>query len=390
MGTLFYVSLAILVFIVVSVTTYVSISLVVIKASEKAVMFTLGQAVEVLDPGLHFCARWYTRIVRYTMAPLILQIKVPTAITKNGKVRDYKEDGDEIEKAEVDIYLTLVTYFSDNETDLMKTAKRVPSSNYAKVLSSTIKPFVIDVARSVFAEMPWVLSYQERKNVLDYMLSKIVPEYEYFKLTHKPLSNGNKYKTYYFDNVVSRGETADQMERYNPLVQFALDLSRTTLMIDDINFCNPDLANSLSLAEAARLQSEADRVKNLREASSIRQIGYAEADVANEKGLAENDVIMKRGTIEAEIIQKKGAAQADARERMVKVIKDNPDLEFLRSLEEMAKGTSNTILYQIPGAFEDKISKILGGNKPADFLGLLKDPEIMKALKEAVEKITNK
>ena len=297
---------------------------------------------------------------------------------------------DEIEKAEVDIYLTLVTYFSDNETDLMKTAKRVPSSNYAKVLSSTIKPFVIDVARSVFAEMPWVLSYQERKNVLDYMLSKIVPEYEYFKLTHKPLSNGNKYKTYYFDNVVSRGETADQMERYNPLVQFALDLSRTTLMIDDINFCNPDLANSLSLAEAARLQSEADRVKNLREASSIRQIGYAEADVANEKGLAENDVIMKRGTIEAEIIQKKGAAQADARERMVKVIKDNPDLEFLRSLEEMAKGTSNTILYQIPGAFEDKISKILGGNKPADFLGLLKDPEIMKALKEAVEKITNK
>lgn len=89
-----------------------------------------------------------------------------------------------------------------------------------------------------------------------------------------------------------------------------------------------------------------------------------------EKGTAETKVLARKGFAEADVIYEKGIAEADARGRMVDVIKNNPDLEFLRSLEEMAKGTSNTILYQIPVAFEDKVSKILGGNKPTDFLSL--------------------
>lgn len=364
---------------------YVFMSLVIIQANEKAVLFIWGSAIRVIGPGPHFCPWLFSGITRYSMEPIVFKIKVPTAITKNGRVEGYKEDGDdEIERAELDVFLTLITYFSDDNVRLLKTAKRASGDVY-EILNSAITPFIMDVVRSVFSEMPWILSYQERKCVLDYMLSRVVPEYEYFSLESKVVKskNGKKsFNSYYFESLkqghlLKKGEDATKMERYNPLVQFRLDMSRTSIIIDDVNFCNLELAKILSSAETARLQSEADLIKSIRDADKIRKIGYAEADVTFEKGKAEADVTFE-----------KGKAEADARRRMIAEIKNNPDLEFLRSLEEMAKGTSNTILYQIPAAFEDRVSKILGGNKPTDFLSLLKDPAVLKTIKDAVQKIT--
>lgn len=54
----------------------------------------------------------------------------------------------------------------------------------------------------------------------------------------------------------------------------------------------------------------------------------------------------------------------------------------------MAKGTSNTILFQIPKAFENKISNILDGERSFTLSDLLKDEGVIKNLKEALEKVT--
>ena len=99
---------------------------------------------------------------------------------------------------------------------------------------------------------------------------------------------------------------------------------------------------------------------------------------------------INEGKAEAEVIKSVGIANAEARALMISKIKDNPDLEYLRVLEEMTKGTSNTIIYQMPKAFENRVSNILGGNNPDDLFSFLKDPEIVKTVKEAIEKLTKK
>ena len=74
---------------------------------------------------------------------------------------------------------------------------------------------------------------------------------------------------------------------------------------------------------------------------------------------------------------------------MIKVIKKEKDLEMLFTLRELAKGTSNTILYQLPAAFQSKMSEILGGNAPGDVFRMLSE-ENQQYLKEVIEESIRK
>jgi regulator of protease activity HflC (stomatin/prohibitin superfamily) len=377
----------------------------IIRATEKGVVFFLGKPSRVVSPGTCFALWPFSTIVKYNMTPMIFKIKVPTVTTKNGKVKGYKEDGEEIERVDLDIFLVLTTFFCDDDSSLLKTAA-ITRGNDAPSLAPAIETFIIDVARSVFSEMPWPLSTQNRKMVLDYLLAKMIPGYKYYDLK---VDDSGKFDIYSFDtSVLKKGESLKAMKRGNPLVQFGLDLKRTTVGIKDVVFCDPDLAKAITSAEKARLNGEADRIKATLLADATEKQGNAEAEVIKKKGAADAEVIKKKGLSELEVtkernnvdldrkweegklnaiaIKESGVALANARKLMIAAIKDNPDLEFLRSLEEMAKGTSNTILYQIPGAFEDRISNILGGNKVSDIAQLLKDPALLKALKDALAK----
>jgi regulator of protease activity HflC (stomatin/prohibitin superfamily) len=385
---------------------YIIISFSIVKANEVGVISLWGKPVRVVKSGLHFCPKFISELVRYETTPLIFNIKVPSVTTRNGKVSGYKENGGEIERVDLNIDVTLTTYFSSLHNDLLETA-RVASGNDAASLASAICPFVIDVVRSVFSEIPWPLANQSRRDVLDYLLSRIIPDYEYSELV---ISNVKAFSVYSFNKGSKlKGDNEAQMKRNNPFVQFKLDTCRTSLSITNIDFCNPDLVANLDAAENARLLSEAQRIKDDRKIETDKRTGLAEAEVVRKKGLNQieidlkaglnqvvvdkkkgevnNELLDKKNQIEAAGIKEKGLASAEARKAMIAEIKGNPDLEYLRTLEEMAKGTSNTILYQIPGAFESKISNILGSNKMADLLPLLKDTEVMKALKEALEKV---
>ncbi len=80
----------------------------------------------------------------------------------------------------------------------------------------------------------------------------------------------------------------------------------------------------------------------------------------------------RNAAAERKMIEEKGKGDADARERMLKVVKAaGLDYEALYSFREFAKGTSNTILYQLPGGLSNRISDILGGNSIEHFIEMM-------------------
>jgi regulator of protease activity HflC (stomatin/prohibitin superfamily) len=367
------------------------LSWVTIQPNEYGWRTFFGSDGKVLKPGLNFSPWLLAKVVKYKSTALTFKIKVPSAMTKNGIVKDYKEDVGEIERTELDINLSLITYFDPK--NLALTVKNAPGDN-AKALGPIIESFVIDIFRDIVSEMPWPLFNGERTKVLDLALSKIIPEYKYNKIDFT-IDQKAKCNVYFFKNDFEEiGEDLEMMMKKNPLVQFGLNLNQTSIRIEDVNFTNPDIAQSISLAEKARQEAEVTRISSTAEANKIKEAGQAEADVIDLKATAEANKTKKIGLAANEVsvdkIKKEGIASAEARKLMISEIKDNPDLEYLRTLEQMAKGTSNTILYQIPKAFEDKVSAIMGGSKPEDFFALLKDEKIATVLKEALEKLTKK
>ena len=379
---LIYVGLGLLAF-------YFSQCFFIVKANERVITLTFGKASEFLKPGLHLYLWLISELLRYETTQMSFQFDVPTAITKSGRVESYQEDGGRpVEKAEVNISLTLTTYFSESRGQLLKTIERAPGHDAAS-LAPGIEPYVMDVVRGIFSEMPWILSYQEQTKVRSYILSRIIPSYQYYPL----LGDGSKEKPYCFGKTMVRSDDQTAMNSYNPFVQFGLDTSRTSLSIEDINFSDKDLAKAMHEAEKARLNIDAEDIRldysirkikgeGAAKAEAGRLAGFAAAEVKKKDGEANAANIKIEGAARANVIGLEGTAKAKARAEMVAAIKDNVDLEVLRALEEMAKGTSNTILYQIPNAFQDRISNILGNNKPSELLDILKDKDVVEMIKK--------
>lgn len=380
--------------------TYIFKSLVTIESNETGWRTIFGANGKALEPGLNFCPWLISKLVIYEKTPLIFKFKVASAMTKNGVVKNYKEDSGEIERADIDIILTLTTFFDHN--NLAHTAANAPGVD-AKSLAPAIRPFIVGIFRSIASEMPWPLLNGERTKVIDYALSKIKPEYEYYGVDFA-LDQKSKSNIYFFKDTKDRGETIDLMRSKNPLVKFGLDVDNTTIEIEDINFSRKELADAFNLAEQARLTGESRRIANKIDvqktiddglannkisANKILEEGLKTDEVNKINGLTLADNKRKEGDALAYNIEREGEALSKARKLMIAEIKDNPDLEYLRTLEQMAKGTSNTILYQIPKSFEEKVSTIMGGSKPEDFFSLLKDEKIVNALKEALEKLKN-
>ena len=98
-----------------------------------------------------------------------------------------------------------------------------------------------------------------------------------------------------------------------------------------------------------------------------------------------------RAEAEKKVIQAKGEAQAETRKLMLEAIQEaGTEWEVLLTLREMAQGTSNTILYQIPGVFADKIATMLGGNAPGNLLTQIGGVDGLKKLIPELEKLTKK
>lgn len=384
MGTIIVIIVICVILILLGLYAYKSV--ITINTDEIGVLIRFGQVTETLNAGLHFCP-WlflYTDVIKYSRAPVMIKIKVLSAITNNGLVKNYKEDGREIERTEMNFYVTLKTYYSENLDDLKKTVANAPRSSMGHDLGT----FVISVIRAAASEMPWPLINNNWNKVSKYIMAGIIPNYEYYDIVVEDEADEKKPNKYSFSSVTTRSAGVDVMECSNPFVQFGLDLSRTSLEIQNIDFSSPKMKEIFDSPEVARIEGDASVVKAKADAEKTKIGGKAEAEVSIEKNIAEAENKKRLGLAEAEVIKEQGKAKAEARRLMIEQIKNNTDLEYLRTLEEMAKGTANTIIYQMPKAFENRVTNMLGGNKAEDLFSLFKDPEVMTTIKETIEKLT--
>lgn len=366
-----------IIIVLVAVSCFILVHIFVIQENEQGVLCQWGVAKKVLNPGTHVRIGIAFKVIKYGKTPLTLESVVYEATTKNGKVKNYKDDSVETERSKIDIFFSFTTFFSEGN-NLLKTAKNAPR-NIGEMMD-VIDLYLINVFIKVASGIPWVLLDQDGDKISDYILARIIPDHEYYELVVANEQQPKKPNIYSFrKKKTKKGDSRLEMEKYNPLVQFGLDMSRTSLSIQKFRFSDEELRKAFNDAEKSRLKGEGVRLTSIIDAGVARETGKAKADVTKMDGIAQADVLKVTGI-----------AKAEARELMISKIKDNPDLEYLRTLEEMAKGTSNTILYELPEAIRGKISGMLGGGKTEDVFGFLKDEKVIAAIKETIEKLIKK
>ena len=311
-------------------------------------------------------------------------------MTKGGVVKGSKEGGKEVDRTELGVFLTLTTYFDSKK--LITTLTNAPG-NEAESLKYALGSFIISIVRAAASTMPWPLFNGERTPVAKYIMSMIVPGYEYYALQIDNEADDSKPNVYSFKKDLTKSSIDGDIEK-SPFVKFGLDLNRTSIDIRDINFSDEEMKKEFNAGEAARMRAEKTRIDASASADAIIKSGEAEATVSAEKIIKDAEAnakrIVKEGEAKANIIKKTGEAEAEARKLMINEIKDHPDLEYLRSLVEMAKGTASTIFYQIPKAFEEKLSGLLGGSTPENLSLLLKNKEVLEVIKSEFEKLSKK
>ncbi|MCK4554700.1 SPFH domain-containing protein [Candidatus Parcubacteria bacterium] len=303
---------------------------------------------KVCDSGL--CWIWFPLevVVRYTKEVMKFKFRVKSIMTKKGKIKGYD---DPIEPAEIDITSTIYARFDKN--NLLQTIRKAPGST-AEELGPFLIPYVMDIVRALGGRLPWRLINQARHNFAQCVLGRLIPE------IYSPMilpESGEEEKDSVYEFNTERCDKAlalSDLEGKSPFVQFGL--TDVAFTVEDIDFIDKELKKAISAPEKARLEADAKRREAEGERDKLTEVG-------------------------------KGSA--DAREMMINVIKEQPDLEVLLSLREMAQGTSNTILYQLPSAFEDRIKNMLGGQNIGEMLRILK-PDAQKTVLKAIENALKK
>lgn len=310
----------------------------ILGPSEMAIKTFLGlPAKKGVDSGPRWIWWPLQKLNRYTKEQMAFYFTAKTVVTPKGKLKNYGE----IEAVEIDIFCGIFAYF--DRKNLKKTIEQAPG-NTAKAIGEPLMKYAIDSVRALGGRVPWRLINEERHHSANWILGRMVGGQRI------PVIKMDEERNIYFDTEEDNIEkiTPEQLEQSSPFVQFGL--KQVSFIIEDINFKNKDLKAAISAPETERLNKAAAKEKADAERYTKEQVGYGEAE---------------------------------ARSAMLQAIQENPDFEVLRAMEEMAKGSSNTIMYQLPVAFENKVRDMLGGNsvtKAIDMLG----PESKKKLEAYV------
>ena len=318
-------------------------SINIIRANEYGITILLGVPINTFGPGLNITFWPFYILVKYPAGVQEINFAVPSIITAKGKFEGYE---DVIEPAEINLPMVMLYYF--NKDKLKQTVKNAPGTS-EKSLSTALVPYTQDVIRTLGGRLPWRLINQERFKFLQIALSRMVEVRGPIWLILDDKVDGKEYKKYSLTPCDGPLIREDQLMSKSPFVQFGL--KDVSLMITDINFTDPALDKAITDVEKSRLE------------------------VIATKRRADGERYKRR---------EEGFGSAEAREAMIKVIQVYPDLEVLLTLREMAQGTSNTILYQIPTAIESKVRDLLGGNSLGEITRLL-NPEDQKFVRQIMD-----
>lgn len=324
----------------------------IIKPNQMGIRVTLGEAGEDLGSGPNIAIWPIQKIVIVSTELQSIAFAVNNVMTKRGRVKGYE---DIIESVGYSVLFTV--YFQFNQDNLRKAIKNVKGFS-EEYIEEELIPYTLSVLRALMGRVPWRLINEERYKFTQCALGRLLPlkgENRY-QITEKPVNEkGDKIALkearlflYEFTEISDKdkGWLKDDQFAKSPYVQCGLE--NVSLAAEQTKFTDDEINKAVSAAEKSRLNKQAKKLD-------------AEANAYE--------------------ILKKGEAEATARQRMVDVIKNNPDLEVLLTLREMAQGTSNTLFYQLPSGVENKLRDLLGGNSPGDLTKFL-NPEVLKALQK--------
>lgn len=344
--------------LLVVVGFYVYKCVQIIQPNEMGVRVVLGEPKH--DPplplivGTNLYWTWwpFEWIVRYTKNVMQFNFVVESVMTERGKIDGHPAI---IEPAEINISCVLYAYFDPE--NLHKTIEAAPG-NTENDLGPVLVPYVIDVIRALGGRVPWRVINDQRHYTAEWILARLAGGnfYEINEATEK-LGAKDEYKRFSFKDDSRESLNQNVIEEVSPFLQFGL--RGLSLAILDVNLHDPDLAAVYGDAEKARLKKHGIEL---------------EADAERYR------------------LKEEGKGNAKAREKMIKAIKSNPDLEVLQALKEMAQGTSNTILYQIPAPFASRMQDLLGGNNPAEMLRNMTEGdkrEFLAALQGLISKLSS-
>ncbi len=340
----------------------------ILKPNEIGIKLTFGKPAEINEEqpvksgvgpgGLHFAFWPVQKIKRYTNDIMEFHFTTPSVITRRGAVAGYGNGA--VEPAEINIICTLYAQF---DVDSLHNTVKYTGANNAQTIGRLIIPYAIDAIRALGSRVPWRLINQERHHAAQWVIARLIgcnPK-DYPKKIDVPKPQGDdKPDLYgkedpndYKDDV--HAPTREKLENSSPFVQTGL--INVVLAVEDINFTNEE---------------------QMREALTAKERARLEAGATREKADAEK---YKR--------QEEGKGSANARKKMIEAIKENPELEALLTMSEMAKGTSNTIMYQIPPGLAETMSGLLGGNDISRLFSQLSDEQktkFIKGLQGAIKK----
>jgi len=322
-------------------------SFTTIDVNEMAVILTLGAPRRKAESGLHLIFWPFQKAIRIPTTQQIINFVVQTIITKKGKLDGYDKI---IESAEINLPFTLGYYFDFNY--IIELVKNAPGFS-EKEMSDVLVPYLDDVIRTIIGKMPYRLINEEGRKITQIILSRCVPfspiEKNY-KLIEKKC---NEVFTFSLEENQEK-LSADELSN-SPFVKFGL--MNITLSSSNVDFSDDDLQKIISDVEKSSIKASAKRID-------------AEVDAYK--------------------IEKIGDAEAKSRNAMIQIIKAEKDLEVLLTLRELAKGTSNTILYQLPRALETKVTELLGNNSPGETIKLFSDENkkfIANTIEETIKQL---
>lgn len=326
--------------VLIIIIAYISQSVRIVNEKQMAVITRLGKPIKKDKSGLVFVLWPIERIIFIPTVQQIINFETTTIITKRGKMKGYDKV---IESTEINLPLTLGYYFDYDK--LFELIANSPGISEREIAESVV-PYLDDITRTIVGKIPYRLINEEGKKITQIILSRCFPFTD----------NDINYKIEkelcgeVFTFSISKNDIKLSIAKLknSPFVKFGL--TGITLSSSNVDFSDAELQKSISNMEKSSIEATTKKI---------------DADV------------------EAYKIEKTGAAEAAARKAMIEVIAKEKDMETLLTLREIAKGTSNTILYQLPRVFETKVAELLGGNTPGEAMKML-TPETKTELRNVI------
>lgn len=291
----------------------------IVREDENAVVVRFGKPVRTVKSGSCWIIWPIERLRRFTTNIIELEFRETTIITK--KSNPTKKSG-EYGEANIKIKPTMYFRWPENKKCLITALRVVGNPEDKNSLKDLFEETVLDAFRSVGGNLTWKQISQDRKR--------------FAQTVGKELEN----------------------EKADPIKQACLQNVRLVI----VNLELPEgLRNAITEPEIARFKK-------------LATIRTAEG---------EKERLRQEGEGNRHKKEQEGEGDAYARQKLFAAIGKEPaDLqkEILLTLREMAKGTSNTILFPIPSKLTDILEDVFGKEKgsifdPAKFIAGLSESQ---------------